>query len=1219
MASKKDNVKALFSNTRTRVIILFTLVLLIFAVVVGYFKLRQVNPGPATSASVGKAPTGIRSIPGVLDPTAQYAKLQEEQNVTQATQAQQSGTSAIPTIIRTQAIGKGVGVIGAQGGQSGVGFTALARADDSGLQRSLWIQDLKEGSCKKSIIDKVVTQGAQLSDLKGACSCVQLKYQGYGLKELEQVCECKELRAAGYNARQLKEVGYSADRLRSCGFDACELRNAGFTAQEMKDGGYSDGELKGAGFTNQEIIKASGLPDGITVADVRQAGCNADALAKLRKAGVSASAIRKISGCSAAQLRAAGFSAKELKDAGYSAADLKKAGFGPAELKAAGYSARDLLNAGYNNQDLANAGYTPEEIKIAGTELPPGITPNDVKNAGCDIEVLRQQKNAGVSAVLIKQYAGCGSRALGAAGFGPEDLANAGFSEQEISAAVAASDKEIKAAGCDPDQLRDLYETGVSSKRIKELNGCAIGVLRAAGFNAAELKTAGFSPADLKAAGFSARELLSAGISPDDLAKIGFSAQEIQAAGTGLPLGITPEAVKNAGCDPQALKRQKIAGVSAALIKKYASCSAENLKAAGFSDDELVNAGFTPAIIQTGGTTTRGASLSDNDIKAAGCDPDNLKKLFAAGVSAKRIRDLNGCSTQALKNAGYGVRSLMDAGFNPSELLAAGYTQQQLKDAELSPAAIIASGRLTDCTPETLKQAKAAGISALTIKQTMGCSAQALKAAGYSAKELRDAGFTAAELRDAGFGIQDLKAAGYSAKELRDSGFSADELKAAGFSAKDLKDAGYTAAELKKAGFRPDQLKTAGFSAKELKDAGFSAAELKNAGMSAKELKDAGFSMMDMKNAGVTAKELKDIGVSAAELKNAGYSAKDMKDAFFTAADLKNAGYTTDQLLAGGYSQAESRLAGLQDPNLQQYSSNVAGIPSLGGTQQNLAQVESSNDQLQAILSKQNQQIAEQKYQQKIQQRTSDMLASANQALQSWKSVSGQVYIAGQAADEKQQLAAVGAIPQVAVNNNIGVNVENKAPVQETIIKTGDILFAVMDTSVNSDEPGPILATIVSGRLKGAKLIGSFNLPANANKMVISFNTMSVPGATRTMSISAFAIDPNTARTALSSRTDHHYLMRYGSLFASSFIEGFGNAFQSANTTVTIGGTGGGNDITVANGVGRSTLENAVIGLATVGKAWGQQAQQLFNTPTTVEVFSGTGLGILFTQDVKIT
>jgi intracellular multiplication protein IcmE len=93
--------------------------------------------------------------------------------------------------------------------------------------------------------------------------------------------------------------------------------------------------------------------------------------------------------------------------------------------------------------------------------------------------------------------------------------------------------------------------------------------------------------------------------------------------------------------------------------------------------------------------------------------------------------------------------------------------------------------------------------------------------------------------------------------------------------------------------------------------------------------------------------------------------------------------------------------------------------------------------------------------------------------------------------------------------------------------------------------------------------------------------------------------------------------MRYGSLFASSFLEGFGNAFQSANTTVTIGGTGGGNDVTIANGVGRSALENAVIGLATVGKTWGQQAQILMSKPTTVEVFAGTPVGILFIQDVK--
>ncbi|MFO3421609.1 type IVB secretion system protein DotG/IcmE [Legionella pneumophila serogroup 1] len=1045
MASKKENLKSLFSNTRTRVIIIFTAALLIIAVVIGFFKIRSATTSSIAAAEVSTVPGGIQSIPGVLDPTAQYAKLQEEQNITQAQVAEKTGGSAIPTIIRTQALGEGVGVIGSQ---SGVGFAALAQEELGGPQRSLWIQELQDGGCSKSVITKVMDQGAQLTDLKAACSCVQLKDSGYGLQELEQVCECKELKAAGYNARQLKEAGYSAGRLRNCGFDACELRNAGFTAQEMKDGGFSDGELKGAGFSDAEIAKASGLPDGITADDVRKAGCGAAALAKLRQAGVSASAIRKISGCTAEQLKAAGYTAKELKDAGFSAADLKRAGFSAAELKDAGFTARDLLNAGFTPADLAKAGFSNAQIKAAQAELPPGITPQDVKNAGCDVEALKKEREAGVSAALIRQYAGC---------------------------------------------------------------------------------------------------------------------------------------------------------------------SAQALKAAGFTDADLASAGFTPAQISAA------TPLSDAEIKAAGCDPDKLKKLFSAGVSAKRIKELNGCSAEALKAAGYDAQSLLAAGFTPQELLAAGFTPKQLEDAGLNPASIIADGRVADCSVESLKKARAAGVSALTIKQTLGCSAAALKAAGYTAKELKDAGFTAAELKAAGFSAKDLKDAGFTAKELRDAGFSAQELKDVGFSAKDLKDAGFSAAELKAAGFTAAQLKAAGFSAKDLKDAGFSAAELKAAGFSAKELKDAGFSASDLKNAGFSAKELKDAGFSASDLKSAGFSASELKNAGYSADELKKAGYTSAELRNAGFSPQESAVAGLQGPDLQQLDSSITGIPSIPGAtpRPTTSDAASSAEQLQAILQKQNEQLAEQKYQQEIQQRTSDMLTAATQLVQDWKKVETQVYTEG--TEETKTSGGESSVPGAGTGagaNNQPVEQGASGAQNQAIIKTGDIMFAVLDTAVNSDEPGPILATIVTGKLKGSKLIGSFNLPSNADKMVITFNTMSIPGAEKTISISAYAIDPNTARTALSSRTNHHYLMRYGSLFASSFLQGFGNAFQSANTTITIGGTGGGNNITVANGVGRSTLENAVIGLATVGKAWSQQAQQLFNTPTTVEVYSGTGLGILFTQDV---
>lgn len=1161
MAGKKENLKALFTNTRSRVIIIFTAILLVLAVVVGVLKLRGSDDVNGGTSAVTNVP-GIQSIPGAIDPTVQYAKLQQEQNVNQADTAMKTGGSAIPTIIRSQTLGEGVQAIGPQQGEGGVGFATLAREDEGGAQRSLWIQSLQNSSCSKATVTSVVSQGATINDLKAACTCTQLRDNGYQIKDLEQTCSCKELRAAGFNARQLKDAGFDAGRLRLCGFDACELRNAGFTAQEMKDGGFSDGELKGAGFSDNDIAKASGLPDAVTLADVRNADCQVDALKRLRAAGVTASAIRQTSGCSAAQLKAAGYTAADLKNAGFSAADLKNAGFTPAQLRQAGYGARDLLNAGFTPDDLKNAGFSPGEIAAAESELPPGLTPADIKSAGCDVETLKKERLAGVSAKLIRQYAGCSAQALKAAGFTDADLANAGFTPAQVAAAGSVDDDAIRAAGCDPDKLKGLFAKGVSAKRIRTLNGCSADALKAAGYDAKALKDAGYTDADLANAGFTPAEISAAAIPVDD------------------------NAIRAAGCDPNKLRALLLQGVSAKRIRDLNGCSIDALKAAGFDAKELADAGFTPQqLLAAGFTPTQvnaATGLSDAMIRSAGCDPAKLKYLFNQGVSAKRIRDLNGCSAEALKAAGFDAKALSDAGFTPAELLAAGFTPEQLRQAGVGVAAAVAAGRTADCSVDSLRAARAAGVSATTIRQTLGCSAAAMKAAGYTAAELRAAGFTAAELKNAGFSAADLKNAGFSARELRAAGFSAADLKNAGFSASQLKDAGFSAADLKNAGFSASQLKAAGFSAKDLKDAGF----------------------------------------SAADLRQAGYSPKDLKDAGFTADQLKNAGYSDAEIQSAGF--PGSQVAGLQPVTQEGVSSTMpgvpAGIPGITGTQSIAAKDAANSKQLQAILNKQNQQLADQRYQQKIQQRMSQMLGTANQSLQAWQKVSVQSYNATSEAETAKGTAesATGvtgeAITQSQSVTSLGGGMNANQP--RALIKTGDVIFAVLDTSVNSDQPGPILATVVSGRFKGAKLIGSFNLPSNADKMVISFNTMSVPGAPKTTSISAYAIDPNTARTAISSKVNHHYLLRYGSLFASSFLEGFGNAFQSANTTVTIGGTGGGDNITVQNGIGRSALENAVIGLATVGKSWGQVAQQQFSTPPTVEVFSGTGLGILFTQDV---
>ncbi|NQY41765.1 MAG: pentapeptide repeat-containing protein [Legionellales bacterium] len=909
MPDVKKNLSSALSNPRSRIFILILLVVGIGALSFGLVNLfsSDVNVDEEGSA-LSRAPA-IESIPGSVNPTEQYAKLQAQQNVQKAEKAKATGGSSIPTIIRTEKFGEGNAPIGLKEGEGGVGFSTLSLGGEGGRTKT-WLDDLKTSQCAKNSVDFAISKGATTEQLLTGCSCIQLKAYGFKLADLVKGCKCKSLKEAGYTAKELKQEGnYTARQLRLCGYSACEMKAAGFSASELKAAGYTDGELKGAGFSEDEIRAAEGLPPGISVDDLKKAGCTPSALRKLREQGVSASSIRRISGCSIDQLKAAGFSATELKNAGFTA----------AELRAAGFSAKDLKDAGFS----------VEELK--------------------------------------------------AAGFSAKDLKDAGFSAAE---------------------------------------------LKAAGFSATELKGAGFSDSELKSAGFSDSEIE--------------AAKAALAAAAGLPPGVSLE-----------------------------------------------------------------------DVRKAGCNPESLRKLKAKGVTAEAIRKISGCS----------------------------------------------------------------------VKQ--------LKAAGFSAKELKDAGFTAAELKAAGFNARELQAAGFSAKELKDAGFSAAELKSAGFSARDLRDAGFSAAELKDAGFSAAELKNAGFSARELKDAGFSASELKAAGYSAAALKSAGFSAEELKSAGFSAEELKSAGFSAEELKAAGFSAEDLKAAGFSAEDLKAAGFSDEELAKAGFSDSgkDDEFAFIKDEELKK---------ALAASKKKRNKIE-----LEGQLKK-------------IQGR---MKAYAAKVEKSWI-VADQEFVSD---EEDEDLAGglggglgsiAGAAKKTKPKDKAGDGLEEQE-VRPAMIKAGDIHFAVLETSVNTDEPAPVLARIAQGRFKDSKLIGSVELPSNGEKAILKFTTMSIPGANNTISIDSVAIDLNTARTALSSRTDNHYFTRYGSLLASSFLEGFGKAITGVQTQINT--TGG----AVSTQQAASTTGEALYAaLGQVGSSWGEAIGEYTNKPATVHIYSGIGMGILFLQDV---
>ncbi|MCD6045238.1 MAG: IcmE (DotG) [Gammaproteobacteria bacterium] len=266
---------------------------------------------------------------------------------------------------------------------------------------------------------------------------------------------------------------------------------------------------------------------------------------------------------------------------------------------------------------------------------------------------------------------------------------------------------------------------------------------------------------------------------------------------------------------------------------------------------------------------------------------------------------------------------------------------------------------------------------------------------------------------------------------------------------------------------------------------------------------------------------------------------------------------------------------------------------------------------LQAQVAAQNQQI-QQATAVQVQQATTDksaaMRTQAQQLLQAWGQSPTQSYQVGANED---QFAAAGTTPGGATSATQG----NAAPV---LIKAGDIQFAVLNTEINSDEPGPVMATVVLGPYKGAKLLGELsntkNLPGSngAEAVVVRFTIMSFAGLERSLPISAVAIDPNTARTALASDVDHHYLMRYGSLFASSFLQGYGNAALQAGSSVTQNEDGG----TFTTYPDADPRREVASGFGTLGQNWGQQLGETFNRQNTITVNAGIGLGILFLTDV---
>lgn len=212
-------------------------------------------------------------------------------------------------------------------------------------------------------------------------------------------------------------------------------------------------------------------------------------------------------------------------------------------------------------------------------------------------------------------------------------------------------------------------------------------------------------------------------------------------------------------------------------------------------------------------------------------------------------------------------------------------------------------------------------------------------------------------------------------------------------------------------------------------------------------------------------------------------------------------------------------------------------------------------------------------------------------------------------AGETNQTANQAAATATNTNATTQTTTEAEAP----YAKAGTIYNAVLETGINSDEPSPVLAKIVAGPLKGTRLIGSLNTVGK--KVIVQFSTASIPGLDKSISISAYAIDPKSSRTALADDVDNHYFLKYGVLLASAFLSGYSDAIARQNTTTTIGPLG---TTTVAQGeLPTSAINKQALG--NVGRAISQAVgSDVQNIKPTITVNSGGAIGILLLSDLVI-
>ena len=181
--------------------------------------------------------------------------------------------------------------------------------------------------------------------------------------------------------------------------------------------------------------------------------------------------------------------------------------------------------------------------------------------------------------------------------------------------------------------------------------------------------------------------------------------------------------------------------------------------------------------------------------------------------------------------------------------------------------------------------------------------------------------------------------------------------------------------------------------------------------------------------------------------------------------------------------------------------------------------------------------------------------------------------------------------------------------VENIILPAGTIEYGQLLIEANTDAPGPVLAQIVSGPLRGSRVLGAFT--STDEYLTLNFSQLVLDGIS--YSIEAVAIDPATTLPGMITEIDRKYFTRIVLPMAAEFVTGLTDAIsESGTTSVFI------SDSSVTQSTeDKDSKQEVSSGLSEAGEKLSEILdEEADKAQPMLRVAAGTPLGVLFVAPV---